>query len=658
MSRIYYFSLFFVSIVCIAISFWFGISADEIDMHMLGKYTLDYLSSFGSDQTIFNIPKEFDRDGVMKYYGGAFELFSNIICKIIPMETYSLRHILILLSALGSIFISSRICIKLSGYTAGLICVWLMSLFPFFIGNAMNNSKDIPFAFAYILAVYSIIKFTEKDSNYQLKDYIFIVLPIALAINIRIAGLLLLGYLPISIFLKLALTGQLKILKNYIKPVLIVMVASYFVSSLIWPFGLQNPVSNPLEALKAFTNFKVSLNQLYEGQKIMSSEFPRFFILKAIYLTLTIPFIAGIFLFVYYMIMNKQKKSQYLILFVLFTVVFPVSYIIYSKSNIYHLWRHSLFIFPSLAILVALGWSNLIESQGQKIVKYVCAAALVLGLAEPLYFMTKNFPHFICYFNPISGGFNKNYGMYETDFYYNSLKQSSDWFLKNEYPKVGKDQKIIVASNAVHVIGQYLKTYKNIELKYVRFNERDQHEYDYSIFHIGLVPVSIYSNNVWLNKNVIFKSGIGDKYFNIVSRNDDKNDYYGKKALDSQNYPKAVDFLTKALQFNPNNEIAWTNLGFAQLNSNQPNEAVQSLSSALKISPESMMAKNYLAYAYLQSGNLPYAQSVLMNLIEENPNNPDPYRLLAQIYQQQGNGAMAQQYMNYYQQIMAQMGGQ
>jgi cytochrome c-type biogenesis protein CcmH/NrfG len=47
-----------------------------------------------------------------------------------------------------------------------------------------------------------------------------------------------------------------------------------------------------------------------------------------------------------------------------------------------------------------------------------------------------------------------------------------------------------------------------------------------------------------------------------------------------------------------------------------------------------------------------------MNLIEENPNNPEPYRLLAQIYQQQGNSAMAQQYMSYYQQIMAQMGGQ
>lgn len=656
MKLVYSLSLIIIAIVGILISFSFGISGDEIDMNMLGKSTLDYLTTFGKDQTIFNLPKEFDRDGVMKYYGGAFEIIANIISKISPENTYSIRHILIFLSALASIFLASKICIKVSGYIAGIICVWFMFFYPFFIGNAMNNSKDIPFAFAYILSIYSILRFGEKESKYQWKDYLLLILPIAFAINIRIAGLILIGYLPVYFFLKLFLEKRLSEIKQYVLPIIIVSLGSYFLSSIIWPFGLQNPLMNPIEALNAFSNFKVSINQLYEGKKIMSSELPRFFVLKAIYLTSTIAFILGVLFSILFIIKNKSKQIQLICLFIAFTVVFPISFLIYSKSNIYHLWRHSLFIFPSISILIALGWDYMIISQKNKFIKIGIATLFAICLLEPMYFMAKNFPHFITYFNPLTGGFEKNYGYYETDFYYNSLKQSSDWFIKNEYPKYPKDKDIVIASNAAHILKEYFKPYKNVKINYVRYNERDGQEYDYSLFHISLVPVGSYVNNSWINKDVIYNSGIGDKFFNLLIKKNNKNDFYAKKLIDSNKFAEAIPYLNKALQYDPNNEIAWTNLGFCQLNTNQAGQALESLKKAITISPENMSAKNFLGYAYLQTGNTNYAQYVFLEMIEQNPNNPEPYKILSQIYQQQGNTQAAQQYSNAYQQIMTAMG--
>lgn len=270
--------------------------------------------------------------------------------------------------------------------------------------------------------------------------------------------------------------------------------------------------------------------------------------------------------------------------------------------------------------------------------------------------MVKNYPLFYVYFNPTFGGVKKAMGNYELDYYSHSIMPAIKWLEQNE---PGFEKKKLASNNTFQVSEILKPKYGSLPIAYTRYRERYDQDWDYNILTQSFVDAEYLRNGYFgTSKDVIKTIDVDGVPVCAILKRQDKNDYYGKKALDSQQYPKAIEFLNKALQYDANNEIAWTNLGLAQLNSNQPNEAVQSLSNALKISPENMMAKNYLAYAYLQSGNLPYAQSVLMNLIEENPNMPDPYRLLAQIYQQQGNGAMAQQYMSIYQQITGQMGGQ
>ena len=417
------------------------------------------------------------------------------------------------------------------------------------------------------------------------------------------------------------------------------------------------PFTFPFEALSVFSKFPVTIKTLFDGRWIQSTELPFYYLFKYILISNPEVSLLGILL-MGYVWFKFDKKIKLFVFFVLFTGLFPLFYVVYKKSAFYNGWRQVYFVYSALIIVSSIAWSFLIFDTKTKWVKYLYSALFIILITLPLTHICFNFPHFYIYFNHISGGIEKNYANYEMDYYGHSINEATFWIKKN-HPEWLQDSNIKLASNVPYNMQKIMERwqYKNYPI-YLRYRERFNSDWDIGIFSPAFVDPDIMKNGYFKSKDVIHTINIDDKPIGVILKRQDKNDYYGKRALDSNNFPKAIELLTKAIQYDANNEIAWTNLGFAQLNSNQPNEAIQSLSNALKISPESIMAKNYLAYAYLQSGNLPYAQSVLMNLIEENPNMPDPYRLLAQIYQQQGNGDMAQQYMSIYQQITGQMGGQ
>jgi Tfp pilus assembly protein PilF len=63
---------------------------------------------------------------------------------------------------------------------------------------------------------------------------------------------------------------------------------------------------------------------------------------------------------------------------------------------------------------------------------------------------------------------------------------------------------------------------------------------------------------------------------------------------------------------------------------------------------------NGLAYAYLNINEINYAKMTLETMIEQNPSYAPAYDLLSKIYANQGNSQMAQQYNNYYRQLIGQ----
>ena len=192
-------SLLLIFVLMTVMSFSYGLSGDEVDMNEYGKAILKYFTSFGSDQTVLNMPKEFNRDGVMMYYGGFFDLICAIVNKFSPLNEYTTRHVLNAWAGFLAIFFAVKIAVRSYGKQGGVLCAWLMFLSPFFLGHAMNNPKDIPFATAYIAGIYCILRLFDNLPRPKVMNYVWAILSIGITIDVRVGGILLLPYMVVFV---------------------------------------------------------------------------------------------------------------------------------------------------------------------------------------------------------------------------------------------------------------------------------------------------------------------------------------------------------------------------------------------------------------------------------------------------------------------------
>ena len=634
-NKIFMASLVLVFILMGVMSFRYGLSGDEVDMNEYGKFILRYFASFGADDTVFHIPKHLDRDGVMIYYGGFFDLVCAVVNKFSPFDEYATRHLLNAWVGFVGIWFSARIVAMLTDKRLATLTVWLMFLSPFFLGHAMNNPKDIPLATAYIVAVFFIIRFFERFPTVKKTDYLWVILSIGIAINIRVAGILLIPYLfvylGIMYIVKSAAKQQVN-LKDYTKPLVIIAVLGYLAGSLFWPYGLKNPLTNPLTALSEMSNFKVNLGQIWEGEKVFSGELPGSYLIKSFFITNTYALLGGLLLFIFLIRNTAKNKRAHIIYFVAFTAFFPLFYIIYKKSNVYHAWRHVLFIFPSVVVLASLGWSYLdgfIARNSKKMGIGLGIAALLL--VEPVLFIVPTFPNTVTYHNQFAGGVEGAYGNYEVDYYYNSVKQCADYFIEKELPKYKPEDTVVLATNAAHLMYVYMADYKNVRVEYVRFPEKDMKPWDYAIFHIALIPLEEIQAEKWLPSTTVFVADVKDKPLSALIKRPSQNDILGFKALESGNRELALQYFMKYLETDSTNLNILGITARVLMEMGKPDSAYTYASKAYALDKAGVETKRVYGMALAYKGEAEKARAIFKEIIAERPDYVMAYYYMAMV---------------------------
>lgn len=94
----------------------------------------------------------------------------------------------------------------------------------------------------------------------------------------------------------------------------------------------------------------------------------------------------------------------------------------------------------------------------------------------------------------------------------------------------------------------------------------------------------------------------------------DQNYLEGKKALESQDWKKAIDLLSKAVQATPNNSDAHNLLGYAHRKTGNLDASFAQYNEALKLDPMNRHAHEYIGEAYLLADNLSKAEQHLAEL--------------------------------------------
>jgi len=561
-----------------------GISGDEFLHYNQSVYVYDYFASHGKDTTALNTPITH-----LKYYGQSFDNLTTILVRWFNIDDLFLfRHLSSSLAGWLTVIVTAFFAVWLAGYGAGIIVILLFALSPTFLGHAQNNLKDIPFALGYIASLFFTLRILFSEHKTTISDALLLVSSVAFSISIRPGGLLLICYLFFFLFL-FYLNKHLKynkfessIFKRKLTQVFMISVAAWFLSILLWPYAQLNPILNVLKSYAVMTQFPTTLKQLFEGKIEWSDLMPWYYLPK--YMLITIPLIifAGLAAFVVLSkrIINMDNLPKYG--FLIFSILFPIVFVIYEKSNLYGSWRHFLFIYPSIIMLAAIGFTSLFKYLKSK---YFIAAAVLIMLilsVHPARFMVRNHPYYYLYYNQLVGGLNGAYGNYETDYYYHTIRGGSEWLTNYLGTNKQKDT-IKIATN--FSVNWYFRNRIDIKTFYCQYDERSQSDWDYMIVANSYIPINQIKDKSWPPKNAIHVIYADEVPICAVLKRETKLDLQGYKALKKGDTADAIRFFEDASKINAQDELIFYNFAAALVKEGKIDRAKTMLQAALKINP-------------------------------------------------------------------------
>lgn len=463
----------------------YGITGDEITQWKYGSFVWDYIRTFGDNKAVLS--DEYILKKELQYYGGFFDGFAAMLISIFhPKDEFLFRHYWCVLFGFTGIMATGLLAKELKGWMTAIIAVIFLFFTSRYLGESFNNPKDPPFAATYVLALYAMIIWLKNLENLKWKHTILMGLAIALCLSIRIGGLLMVAYLGLfyAVTVWQKKLHKTKSFGTSIKHLALAGFIGYFVAMLWWPYALEAPMSNPLEALQKMSSYPLVVKMLFEGHRRDTSMVPWYYLPKWLMIGLPLYLLIG---FIGGTIMVKNMSAKFnspFIWMVIFTAVFPVLYILYKHSVLYDGFRHAMFIIPPMAVIAALFVNYLLETFSNKGVKYTVAGVFVLLLLLPARFMFANRPNEYVYFNELSGGIKSAYGVYETDYYMNSIKQGYKWLNENELSKLPAKDTMVIATNCAEPYVEYQKVSPlPFIAMYSRFYQKNQKNWDYAVYY-------------------------------------------------------------------------------------------------------------------------------------------------------------------------------
>jgi len=606
----------------------YGITGDDVTQYNYGKSVWAYISSFGNDKTA--VTGKY-LENTQTLYGGFFDGISTMMISIFhPKDEFLFRHYWVMLFGFLGYLATGLLAKELGGWRAAIISVIFLLFTARYFGESFNNPKDTPFAASYVLCMYAIIVWLKNIEAPSSKHTIIMGLAIALCVSIRIGGVLMVAYLGLFYVITV---WQKKLYKDKklsasLKHIVVAGVVAYIGAILWWPYALESPLSNPLEALKVMSSYPLVVRMIFEGHRIDTSQLPWYYLPKwlciGLPLYLLIGFIGGSALIVY---LSRRFKSTYLWM-VVFVAIFPVFFIIYNHSTVYDGLRHALFTIPAMVIIAALFYIYLFDLAKSKAMRYALAAIVVILVALPARFMLANHPNEYVYFNEIAGGIKGANGIYETDYYMNSVKQAYEWLVKNELEKLPSKDTVVVATNCIEPLQQYDKLSPVVfKITYSRYYQKNQQDWDYGIYYGRFLDKGQLQNGYFPSTMAIHViSADGVPLCTILKNDPERNGFKGYSAMKQNDAQKAVEYFTKAATKYPEDMEVWDYLGEIYLATNNLQLAANAADKAMAISPLDLQSAMLAGEIALKQHDYKKALQIFGELSDEYPTMEEPQK--------------------------------
>ncbi len=662
-----------------------GISADEGRYYNQAKKVYAYYASLGQDKSAIT------QKGVdpQHYNSQSFDLAMVVLEKVFhPDDPYQMRHFFNALSGWFLFFITGLFVARTAGYRAASLTILLLFLSPRLLGHSYNNNKDIPVSAAFAMSTYFMMAFFRDFPRRKLRNAAWIAVAIASGISLRIGTIVLIPYfflfaglyfLTTTPFRQILAPASLRKAGTLLGVGFAILPCSYFLGILPWPFGLEGPVSNSLEVLKAMSSLGVSIIQVFEGEQIWSNQIPWYYSIK--YMAITIPAVvfAGIVLFVALSPRIANRGNAFPLFILAFSWLFPILYAALKIQNDYGGWRHLMFTYPYMVALAAIGFDALFRRLPKKSFQAVAGVAFLALCFPPAAYIVRNHPHEYVYFNELFGGVDKANGYYETDYYQHSLRAGTDWLLDHVDAELAQGKPLIIAVNDSSLWHQLRHLKDRIgHIGISGYHNRGRYDWDYGVFYSGYISPHQLRSGLWPPAGTIHTVKVDNTPVCAVVKRPSKEDFLGYEALKTNDAASAIahfkNYLAidpqddgvhstlasvylamgemepalhhagQALHFHPESVAAMDTMGRIQLQSGQYDAAIQTFSALAKKTGNYHLPYYFMAVAYLNKGNPDAAIDMGNQCIMRNPRFAPAFQLVASAYGSKGNSRAAQAY--------------
>jgi hypothetical protein len=389
----------------------FGMSMDEAMQRQIGLANYAYLAHGATRLLDPGFPE--------RVYGPAFETLLVVVERHLGLSdsraVFLFRHGATFLVFCAGVAFFHRLCLRHfrspSLAVFGGLCLVLS---PRLFADAFYNSKDIPFLAAFVIGVYTLVRFLDEGT---VRAALRHALASALLVDVRVVGLVLPAITLVVGTADLLLVREARPSARRRAAALAAYAGlAAALTVVFFPFLWTDPVGRLGEVLRTMSRFPFHRTVLYLGQEMPAAALPWHYL--PVWIGVTTPLAtvgllgAGLLGIARSCLARPDRllglaETRNQLVFVLWAFG-PVAAIVASRAVVYDGWRHVFFVYPALVLIAVegarrvLGWLGEGRTGGAR-ARPLAALALLLAFGEPLLFRVRHHPYGNVYFNRLAG---------------------------------------------------------------------------------------------------------------------------------------------------------------------------------------------------------------------------------------------------------------
>ncbi len=426
--------LFATLVVLVGLTFGdYAISNDEEVQQRYGELIVAYYRSGFVDQAVFHFRN-------LYLYGGLFDIAAVGLEKLVPLDTYAVRHILSALTGIGGLAAVWATARTIAGPRAGLLAAAMLAVCGTWYGTMFNHTKDIPFAAAMMAATYFLVRIGRELPRPRWHLVALFGVCCGAALGIRVLGVFLLAYAGLVVVLQAPIgrTSWREIVRFGIRcalPFAAAFALAYVIMIATWPWAGLEPL-NPLRGLTTFVDFNYPIRTMLDGQVYKMADVPRWYVPTYLAIKLTLWLLVGAGVALVLAVtprraaatnappadMASRKETALIAVAALLPLLCEVIVRGPADTGL----RHFLFIVPPIAVLAGLGVDGLLRRIASYH-RFAVAAGLglvLVGLVSNATTLYRLHPDEYLFFNSLVGGLEGASRRYATDYWVNIMPEA------------------------------------------------------------------------------------------------------------------------------------------------------------------------------------------------------------------------------------------